>query len=167
VTPDLLQRELETTLEADRRSARCPFCERVELEAFGPRMVVSSASWVGYVPAWARYPYQVQLVTRRHTSSVTGFEAEGVEARDLAEWLPRLIRVWDQLYEAPMPYMLALHQHGDPRFHFHIELLPVGRAPGKLKLAASSEMAWGFWLNDALPEEKATEMRRLLDETGE
>lgn len=166
VTPDLLQRELEAIREADHRGALCPFCELVGVEAGGPRVVVSSEFWVGFVPAWARYPYQVQLVARRHISSVTGFDLDAAEARELAGWLPRLIRMWDELYEAPMPYMLALHQHGDPQFHFHIELLPVGRAPGKLKLAASSEMAWGLWLNDALPEEKAAEMRRMLGEAG-
>ena len=60
-----------------------------------------------------------------------------------------------------MPYMLAVHQLADERFHLHIELLPVGRAPGKLKLAASSETAWGFWLNDALPEVAAAQLRAL------
>jgi UDPglucose--hexose-1-phosphate uridylyltransferase len=62
-----------------------------------------------------------------------------------------------------MPYMLALHQFEDACFHFHVELLPVGRAPGKLKLAASSEMAFGFWMNDSFPEDKATELRAALE----
>jgi UDPglucose--hexose-1-phosphate uridylyltransferase len=81
--------------------------------------------------------------------------------RELAALLPRLIQVYNQVFAGPMPYMLAVHQLADERFHLHIELLPVGRAPGKLKLAASSEMAWGFWLNDALPEAAAAELRAL------
>ena len=78
--------------------------------------------------------------------------------------LLRVVRAYDRLFEAPMPYMLALHQLADSRYHFHIELLPVGRAPGKLKLAASSEAAWGFWLNDSLPEVKAAELRAAIAE---
>jgi galactose-1-phosphate uridylyltransferase len=45
--------------------------------------------------------------------------------------------------------------------------LPVGSAEGTLKLAASSEMAWGFWLNDAIPETAATQLRAAYDELGE
>ena len=164
VIPELLQREMEAVRRAGEKGLLCPFCQSVVVESAGPRVVYDGAAWVGFVPGWARYPYQIQLVARRHISTVTGFAGDGAEARELATILPRLIRAWDRVFEGPMPYMLALHQLADPAFHFHIELLPVGRASGKLKLPASSEMAWGFWLNDSLPEEKAAELRRLLGE---
>lgn len=164
VTPELLQREMDAIRSATNKGLPCPFCRSVSEESAGQRIVYDGVAWVGFVPGWARYPYQVQLVARKHVSSVTGFAGDGVEVRELATFLPRLIRAWDRVFEGPMPYMLALHQLADPAFHFHIELLPVGRAPRKLKLAASSEMAWGFWLNDALPEEKAAELRSLLAE---
>lgn len=164
VMPELLQREMEAVRRAEENGLLCPFCYSVAEESKGPRVVYDGAAWVGFVPGWARYPYQVQIVAKRHMNAVTGFAGDGTEAQELAAFLPRLIRALDRVFEGPMPYMLALHQLGDPAFHFHIELLPVGRAPGKLKLAASSEMAWGFWLNDSLPEEKAFELRRLLDE---
>jgi UDPglucose--hexose-1-phosphate uridylyltransferase len=89
---------------------------------------------------------------------------EEAQTEELARMLLSVIRACNRVFEAPMPYMLALHQLADPRYHFHIELLPVGRAPGKLKLAASSEAAWGFWLNDALPEVKAAELRAAIAE---
>lgn len=73
-----------------------------------------------------------------------------------------VVRAYNRVYQSPMPYMLALHQLADDRFHFHVELLPVGRSPGKLKFAASSESAWGFWVNDALPEIKAEELRAAI-----
>lgn len=164
VTPELLQREMDAVRRAEEQGQPCPFCRSVVEESGGSRVVYDGEAWVGFVPSWARYPYQIQLVARRHFSAVTGFVGDGAEARELAMILPRLIRAWDRAFEGQMPYMLALHQLTDPAFHFHIELLPVGRAPGKLKLAASAEMAWGFWLNDSLPEEKAAELRRLLNE---
>ncbi|HEX9036367.1 MAG TPA: hypothetical protein VF808_05190 [Ktedonobacterales bacterium] len=164
IIPELLQREITAVRDAARQGGGCPFCESATIESAGPRGVYSSEAWVGFVPDWARYPYQVQLVSRRHFSAITDL-GDG-EARELATWLPRLIRAWDRAYTQPMPYMLALHQFADPDFHFHIELLPAGRAPGKLKLAASAEMAWGLWLNDSAPEQKASELRRLLDEVG-
>lgn len=164
IIPELVQREMDAIRREEAKGRPCPFCRTVAVEAAGPRLVYDGDEWLGFTPSWARYPYQVQFAPRRHISDVSGFDGDSACARELATALPRLVRVWDQVYEGQMPYMLALHQLADPRFHLHIELLPVGRAPGKLKLAASSEMGWGFWLNDSLPEEKAAEMRRLLTE---
>lgn len=163
--PELLQREMEAVVQAERKRQPCPFCASVAQEDDGPRCVFSGQSWVAFVPPWARYPYQTQIIPRRHFSAMNGLALDAVAdgaARELAALLPRLIRAYDRVMQGPMPYMLALHQLADERYHFHIELLPVGRAPGKLKLAASSEMAWGFWLNDSLPEVKAAELRALL-----
>ena len=162
--PDVMVRELAAIERSQTEGRGCPFCAEVRDESVGPRVVHAGEHWLGFVPPYARYPYQVRLTPRRHMPAVTGLPAEGDAARELSETLPRLVRAYNLAYQAPMPYMLALHQLDDPRFHFHIELLPVGRAPGKLKLAASSEMAWGFWMNDSFPEVKAAELRALLAE---
>lgn len=63
----------------------------------------------------------------------------------------------------PMPYLLGLHQLADQRFHFHIEILAIGRAPDKLSLAASSESLWGFWVNSSDPVQKAKELREAIE----
>lgn len=167
VVPELLQREMESVLLAEAKGQPCPFCATVERERVGTRCVYGGEHWIAFVPPWARYPYQTQIVPRQHFSAVDGFDPEGDAARELAMLLPRLIRGYDLLMEEPMPYMLALHQLGDTRFHFHIELMPVGRAPGKLKLAASAEMAWGFWLNDALADSAAETLRSLWTSTAQ
>lgn len=167
VIPELLQREMETVAQAERSGEGCPFCVSLAREEAGPRRVYVGDWWVAMVPEWSRYPYQLQIIPRTHFSAMDGLAVDGEAARELAALLPRLIRSYDRVMRGEMPYMLALHQLADARFHFHIELLPVGRAPGKLKLAASSEMAWGFWLNDAIPEEKAAELRALLAEDSQ
>ena len=163
VLPDLLARELRAVEEAEARGDGCPFCAEVAAEAGGERVVCAGEHWLGFVPYYARYPYQVRLTPRRHTPNIAGVPGEGPAAEELARDLLRLVRAYNRVYQAPMPYMLALHQLGDPRFHVHFELLPVGRAPGKLKFAASSESAWGFWINDSLPEAKAAELRAALE----
>jgi UDPglucose--hexose-1-phosphate uridylyltransferase len=163
VLPDTMVRELEAVERAESDGSGCPFCAEARAEAEGPRVVLSGARWLAFAPAYARYPYQVHLLPRDHIPSVAGLE-DGTQTEELARMLLRIIRAYNRVFEAPMPYMLALHQLADPRYHFHIELLPVGRAPGKLKLAASSEAAWGFWLNDSLPEVKAAELRTAIAE---
>jgi UDPglucose--hexose-1-phosphate uridylyltransferase len=87
------------------------------------------------------------------------------ELRDLAEILLRVIRGYNALYEgamAPMPYLLGIHQLADERFHAHVEIQAIGRAPGKLKYTASSESLWGLWINDSLPALKAQELREAM-----
>lgn len=162
IIPELLQREMDIILQAEKKRRPCPFCVSVAREEHGPRVVFAGEWWVAFTPAWARYPYQVQIAPRQHFNAIDALAPDGEAARELAAFLPRLMRAYDTVVQSPMPYMLALHQLADERFHFHIEVLPVGRAPGKLKIPASSEMAWGFWLNDSLPERKAAELRELL-----
>jgi UDPglucose--hexose-1-phosphate uridylyltransferase len=72
------------------------------------------------------------------------------------------VRAENRVFTAAMPYMLVVHQLSDPDFHLHLEILPVGRAPEKLKYAASVETGFGLWLNDSLPEQKVAELRQAL-----
>ena len=159
VVPPTLAREFATVEAAQAAGRGCPFCTLVRQELGGPRVVASRPYWLAVVPPFARYPYEIHLYARRHISAVNALALGNEETAELATFLPRIVRAYSRVFEAPMPYMLAVHQLADPRFHLHLELLPVGRAPGKLKLAASTEMAWGFWLNDSIPEEKARELR--------
>src|SRR2546428_608358 len=87
------------------------------------------------------------------------------ELRDFAEILLRVIRGYNALFDgamAPMPYLLGIHQLADERFHLHVEIQAIGRAPGKLKYAASSESLWGLWTNDSLPSQKAQDLREAI-----
>src|SRR5581483_9301880 len=91
------------------------------------------------------------------------------ELRDLAALLLVMIRGYNALADgamAPMPYLLGIHQLADERFHLHVEVQAIARAPGKLKYAASSEALWGLWSNDSSPEEKAQELREAISKVG-
>lgn len=158
--PPTIAHEQANFAAALAATGECLGCALVRAEAGGPRVAIDLPDWLGFVPAWARYPYEVQLFARRHAGTITATAPDA--DRDLARALLGITRAWDALFAAPMPYMLALHQLDDPAYHFHLELLPVGRAPGKLKFAASSEAAFGLWLNDAVPEATAAELRAAI-----
>ncbi len=92
------------------------------------------------------------------------------ELYDRAGLLLTVIKGYNALFDgamAPMPYLLGLHQLNDERFHFHVEILAIGRAPGKLKYAASAESVWGLWTNDSDPAKKAQELREAIDQREE
>ncbi len=163
VLPPVLERKLETVALDDAAGRGCPFCHvRAEL-GDSEYQVAANTTWQAFVPPYVRYPYETHLYLRRHAANLSLMYDE--ELHDLAALLLQVIRGYNALDNgemAPMPYLLGLHQHADERFHFHVEILPIGRAPGKLKYAASSESIWGLWTNDSLPTEKAKELREAI-----
>ena len=163
--PPVIETELHFAREHMRQTGGCLYCKTMQEELNGARLVFQGENWMGFIPEWARYPFETHIYPRAHISAVNEIPGGSAAIAELAAALLRVIRGYNTVYEAPMPYMLALHQYADSAYHFHIELLPVGRAPNKLKFAASSEAAFGLWLNDSQPELKAAELRNAIEST--
>ncbi len=163
VIPPTLERELETVIEEDEAGRGCPFCRvRTELDD-GPHQVAANTNWQAFLPPYVRYPYETHLYPRRHVANLALMHDD--ELRDLAAMLLQVIKGYNALFDgamAPMPYLMGLHQLADERFHCHIEIQAIGRAPGKLKFAASSEALWNLWTNDSSPVQKAEELRTAI-----
>src|SRR5216684_1686566 len=163
VIPPILERELETVVQDAAAGRGCPFCRvRAELEG-EVYEVAANSTWQAFLPPYVRYPYETHLYPRRHVANLG--EMQDNELRDFAALLLQVVRGYNALFDgamAPMPYLMGIHQLADERFHLHIELLAVGRAPGKLKYAASSESLWGMWTNDSSPAQKAYELRQAI-----
>jgi UDPglucose--hexose-1-phosphate uridylyltransferase len=164
IVPPIIARERHAAAEAAQAGGGCPFCAVLTTELAGPRLLYAGEAWAAFIPPYARYPYEAHIYARAHAGDLPALRlrARPEAARELAEVLLTIVRAYHRLFDEPMPYMLALHQLADPLFHLHFELLPVARAPGKLKFAASGEMAFGFWVNDADPDAKAAELRQMV-----
>jgi UDPglucose--hexose-1-phosphate uridylyltransferase len=163
VIPPLLEREYETVLQDDAGGRGCPFCHIREQLSSSEYQVASNATWEAFLPPYVRYPYETHLYCKRHIANLA--DTHDAELHDLAALLLQVVRGYNALYDgamAPMPYLLGLHQLADTRFHLHVEILAIGRAPGKLKYAASSESLWGLWTNDSSPTQKAQELREAI-----
>ncbi len=170
VLPPTLEREMETVQLESQAGRGCPFCRvRAEvLDVDGVYEVGANSNWQAFLPPYVRYPYETHIYPRRHIADLAGMHDD--ELRDLAEILLRVARGYNALFDgamAPMPYLLGLHQLADERFHFHVEILAIGRAPGKLKFAASSESVWGMWTNDSSPIQKVQELRAAIQQVTE
>jgi len=163
VIPPILERELETVLQDDAAGRGCPFCRvRAGLEGEGYE-VAANSTWQAFLPPYVHYPYETHLYPRRHVANLSLMQDN--ELRDFAMLLLQVVRGYNSLSNgamAPMPYLMGIHQLADERFHLHVEILAIGRAPGKLKYAASSESIWGLWTNDSSPALKAQELREAI-----
>ncbi len=161
--PDTIARELAAARREAEAGHGCIFCATLAEALTSPRLIHRGEYWAAFVPAYARYPYEVHLYPRRHLPDLRDLGEE--ESQELGRLLQHVARGYNLLQGgtlAPMPYMLGIHQLADEHFHLHLELLPARRAPNKLKFPASAETAFGLWSNESLPEQKAAELRIVL-----
>ena len=163
IIPPMLEREMETVVQEHVAGRGCPFCRVRAALSSAVYEVAANDTWQAFLPPYARYPYETHLYPRRHAAHLGLTSVE--ELRDLAEILLLVVRGYNALLDgalAPMPYLLGIHQLADERFHLHVEIKAIKRAPGKLKHAASAESLWDLWMNDSLPSQKAQELRDAI-----
>ncbi|HEX6548104.1 MAG TPA: galactose-1-phosphate uridylyltransferase [Candidatus Dormibacteraeota bacterium] len=158
--PPRIETELASFRAHRRKTGRCLYCDVLAAET-GERTVAESGAWLAFVPAFARFPYEVHLAPRRHLSALT--DLDDAEAWDFARTLKALLERYDRLFGFPLPYVMAMHARpggrGHRGFHFHIEFYPPNRTADKLKYLAGSELGAGAFILDAGAEETAQRLR--------
>lgn len=165
--PPLIKRELEQSKLHFDKTGTCLGCEMfAEEQRAGQRIVAANASFAAFVPFFARYPYEIYVCSSRHLQALTDLTAD--EQRDLASILKQILTAYDKLFDLSFPYIMAMHQRPSDggnyeHYHFHIEFYPPLRTAKKLKYLAGSEAGAGMFINDTLPEEKAAELRNLIE----
>jgi UDPglucose--hexose-1-phosphate uridylyltransferase len=165
--PPRVLREIEQSRKHHTETGNCLLCDILKKEkADARRIVTENESFAAYIPFFARYPYELHISAKRHLLDLTEFTAR--EQIDLAEILKQVLVAFDKLFNISFPYMMVLHQKpsdgGDYDFyHFHIEFYPPLRTATKLKYLAGSETGAGMFINDTLAEEKAAELRALVE----
>lgn len=145
--PDLWQRIIEKELQDNSR------------------IVAQTDGFLAAVPFYARYPYEVHIwATRPGVSSL--IEMTPQERRELAAILGNVTARYENLWpdaKFGFPTLMLMQQLTNVRlaedFRFHIEFYPLQRSPDKMKYRASIETGAGTFLNDALPENQATELQ--------
>ncbi len=129
--------------------------------ADGGRVLHNGDDWVAFVPRAARWPFEVQMFTRRPLFRLA--ELNEAERREFSTMYLTLLRALDAVLDVPMPYIAAWHQApvraDDEDSRLFLELFSLRRAPGKLKYLAGSESAAWAWINDISPEQAAQALR--------
>lgn len=165
--PPIIAREVRSARAHHASHGECLFCSVLRTEKdSAARLVVVNEGFVSFVPFFARYPYEVHIYPQRHVSSIEELSPE--EDVWLAEILKQTLEAFDRLFDLSFPYVMAFHQRpsdgGDyaEAYHFHIEFYPPIRAQERLKFLAGSEIGAGVYINDALAEQTAPQLRKLV-----
>jgi UDPglucose--hexose-1-phosphate uridylyltransferase len=163
--PPIAARELGEQRAYFDRHGRGLLEDHVRAEiADGRRVLYDGGAVAAFVPACARYPYEIWVAPRRPAPSLAALE--GDERDDLARALKTALLKLDGLWDRAMPYVLVFHQaptdgREHPEAHVHAEIYPAYRMPGRLKYLAGSEAGAGVFTADTLPEAKAAELRAV------
>ncbi len=161
--PPAIERELQVAGRHLEEHGSCLHCDIVATELTdGGRVVAENESFLAHVPFAPRFPYEVHIVSKQHYGSLA--DLSSLEGKHLAGIVRLLLTMYDSLWDAQMPFMMAMHQRptdsGEyPQCHFHIEFMPVRRGREHLKFLAGCEIGAGTFLSDMLPENAAAELR--------
>ncbi len=160
---------IETEARASARhfqqTGRPIFQEIIEAEQTdNNRIIAENQKSIAFLPYFARYAYEVYVAPKQTHSSLA--DLDDSEVQDFAATLNEVLVRFDNLWQMPFPYVMALHQaptdDGDHRgFHFHVEFHPPLRKPNLLKYLAGPEIGGGNFLSDTSPEKKAIELRSV------
>ncbi len=165
--PPKIKTQLEQSKKYQAENHRNLFDAIIEEERKdGRRIVAENDSFIAYIPFFARYPYETHITAKRNVANLT--QMTTAEQIDLAAILKQILAAFDKLFDVSFPYIMALMQsptNGEnyDYYRFHIEFYPPLRTATKLKYLAGSEAAAGMFINDTLAEEKASELRRLVE----
>jgi UDPglucose--hexose-1-phosphate uridylyltransferase len=125
------------------------------------RLVAENRHWTAFVPAAARWPFEVHVYLNRQVPDLGALEP--AERASFGPLYTEVLRRLDGLFGISMPYIAAWHQApvrvGRDLAYLHLQVFSIRRAPQKLKYLAGSESAMGAFINDVLPEEAARMLR--------
>lgn len=133
-----------------------------EVEA-GSRVIARNELFTAFVPFAARWPVEVHIYPNRFVRNLTELGED--ESCAFVDVYLDVLRRFDRLYSAPLPYISALHQYVDTAAqaegYFHVELMSIRRSATKLKYLAASESAMDAFIGDVTPESVAQLLRGL------
>jgi UDPglucose--hexose-1-phosphate uridylyltransferase len=140
-------------------------CDMARDEAAdGKRVLYQDEYAIAFVPACARYPYEVWVMP---TSPCKDFAALTPPQREsLARALKTVLLKYDALWDRPFPYLMAWYQApldgGEhPETQLHAQFYPPYRTRDRLKYLAGTELAAGMFAMDVLPETTAYELQQV------
>jgi UDPglucose--hexose-1-phosphate uridylyltransferase len=130
----------------------------------GDRVLYDGDHAIAFVPACARYPYEVWVAPIEPVA--TFCDLSDAQRSDLARALKTVLMKYDGLWDRPFPYLMAWYQAPldgapHPESHLHAEFYPPYRTRDKLKYLAGTELAAGWFAMDALPEDKARDLQAV------
>lgn len=151
VIPLKMEHLLSVLKDYYNENNKCYFCSI----DFGTRIVAENDSFVSYIPADGKFPYGMDLLAKRHISSLREFSDK--ELMDfgtiLRESLRRLVALRPGISFNVCLYSCPKDTDCKDYFHFYAQIIP------RIGYMAGFEFSTGCYINSVLPESGAEELR--------
>jgi UDPglucose--hexose-1-phosphate uridylyltransferase len=157
MVPKLIEEELDASKSYQLKNGRCAFCEIIEAEAKGPRLVFENKDFVVFTAYAGINPLEFWIAPKQHSPSILSLTPKKQAA--LAETLKISLKAVKDVVNDP-PYNYGFHQSHNPldseSYHWHLEVYP------KLATWAGFEKSTGVYINTVTPEAAAESLRKAI-----
>lgn len=156
IVPTNVANEIAACKEHFKDKERCIYCDIVRQEIGDrSRVVGENAEFLSIAPFAPRFPFEVWVLPKKHTSYFE--ESQKFQFEALGRLFSDTLRRLDRVLDSP-PFNFILHTSPlDERtgdfYHWHIEIMP------KLTQVAGFEWGTGFYINPVPPELAAAFLR--------
>ena len=122
------QKELLAQRSYWQTRSRCLLCDYAALEQQeAVRIIFENEGFVGMVPFWAVWPFEILVISRRHVGSMNEFT--DADSWSLADMLHRVTSTYNKVFDVSFPYSMGFHQSPTdkavhPEWHFHAHFYP-------------------------------------------
>ena len=153
VVPVKMEHLLEVLGNYYEDNHKCYFCSM----DFGDRIIEENELFISYMPADAKFAYEMDILPKRHISSITGFTDE--ELRSFSILLRNSVRRLGRVYEG-VSYNVCFYSAPKATvnkecFHFYAQIFP------RIGHMAGFEFSTGCYINSVLPEDGAKTLRNI------
>jgi UDPglucose--hexose-1-phosphate uridylyltransferase len=157
MVPATIQEEQKASKAFYNAHGKCVFCDIIERETKGPRLVSEDEDFVVLAPYASINPLEFWIIPKRHAPNILNLTKP--EISDFAKNLKVSLKALKDLVNDP-PYNYGFHLALDPEdqnsYHWHLEVYP------KLAIWAGFEKSTGVYINTVTPETAAGSLRKTV-----
>ncbi len=136
---------------------KCVFCDIIEGETKGPRLVSEDSDFVVLAPYASINPLEFWILPKHHAPNIQNLTASEITA--FAKTLKFSLKALKDIVNDP-PYNYGIHLSMNPEsqdsYHWHLEVYP------KLATWAGFEKSTGCFINTVTPETAADSLRKAI-----
>jgi UDPglucose--hexose-1-phosphate uridylyltransferase len=155
--PRIPAEEVAASKKFYEQHQKCVFCDIIEKETKGPRLVLENSHFVVFAPYASVHPLEFWVLPKKHAANLLDLTEAEVAA--FAGTLKASIKALKTLVNDP-PYNygfhLSINREYENCYHWHLEVYP------RLSIWAGFEKNTGMYINTVKPETSAEELRKAL-----
>ncbi len=155
IVPPMIQEEIAASKSFHSKTGKCPFCDIIEQETTGPRLITENSNFAVIAPYASINPMEFWIIPKKHAPNIQNLSTN--EIASFANTLKRSLGALKDLVNDP-PYNYGIHQtaNADGSYHWHLEVYP------KLATWAGFEKSTGIYINTVTPETAADSLRKTI-----